>query len=126
MSLKIHSVENSNDPNHEFVRLTTTVAINMKGYALIDKTFDLNGEISNEFRHIYIFPDLILYPGEYLRLYTGKGDYKGETHDTQGHNIHFLYWNSEECVWNDQGGDTATLIKISVVDSKKVPPVKKK
>lgn len=31
MSLKIHSVVNSNNPNEEFVRLKTTEKINLKG-----------------------------------------------------------------------------------------------
>jgi hypothetical protein len=125
MSLTIYSVKNSNNPDDEIVRFQTSKRINLKGYALVDRTFDADGDISNEFRHIFIFPDLEVQPGEFVRLYTGKGEYKKGNH-SNGHVIHYLYWNAEECVWNDKGGDTATLIKYTVIDSEAVPPIVKK
>lgn len=125
MSLKIYSVENSNIPENEIVRLKTSRKINLKGYALVDRTFSDGIKISNEFRHIFIFPDLEVNPAEFVRLYTGKGKYKKEKHYKDNHIIHFLYWNSEQCVWNDKGGDTATLITYNAVDSKAVPAVEK-
>ena len=124
MSLKIHSVVNASIPAEEFVRLHTTTKMNLKGYALVDRTFDTDGKVSNEFRHIYIFPDLDINPKEWVRLYTGPGKNRSGENDAK-EKVHFLYWNAKECVWNDQGGDTATLINYTAVDSKVVPPVKK-
>ena len=58
-------------------------------------------------------------------VYTGPGkNHPGENGNKE--KVHFLYWNSKECVWNDKGGDTATLIKYTVADSQVVPPVEKK
>ncbi len=125
MGLKIHSVVNASDPANEFVRLHTDVKINLKGFAVVDRTFDADGKVSNEFRHIYVFPDLEVNPGEWIRLYTGVGkNSTGENGNKE--KVHFLYWNAKECVWNDKGGDTATLIKYTVVNSQIVPPVEKK
>jgi len=125
MSLKIHSVVNASNPENEFVRLHTEVKTNLKGYAIVDRTFDADGKVSNEFRHIYVFPDLEVNPGEWIRLYTGTGkNSTGENGNKE--KVHFLYWNANECVWNDKGGDTATLIKYTLINSKVVPPVEKK
>jgi hypothetical protein len=125
MSLKIHSVVNASNPDEEFVRLSTSEKTNLKGYALVDRTFDADGKVSNEFRHIYVFPDMEVNPKEWVRLYTGKGKNSDGKNDN-GHVVHFLYWGAKECVWNDEGGDTATLIKYTVADSKEVPAVPKK
>jgi len=124
MSLKIHSIVNSSNPQNEFVRLSTKIKTNLKGYAIVDVTFDDDGNPSNEFRHIYFFPDLEVNPGEWIRLYTGKGvNDLGKNGNNQ--DVHFLYWNSDECVWNDQGGDKATLIKYTIINSVEVPPTEK-
>ncbi|UPT69925.1 MAG: hypothetical protein M0D53_12395 [Flavobacterium sp. JAD_PAG50586_2] len=129
MSLRINSVVNASEPNKEFVRLVSTTNLNLKGYALVDRTFDEDGEISNEFRHIYIFPDLDITPTDIVVLFTGNP--VGNTpavvkRENNSGNIYKLYWQSESCVWNDEGGDTATLIKYTVQHSKVVPAIEKK
>ncbi|WP_284653536.1 hypothetical protein [Flavobacterium terrisoli] len=124
MSLKIISVVNASKPEGEFVRLYASAKMNAKGYALVDRTFDSDGTISNEFRHIYVFPNIELKAKDWIRLYTGNGKYK-TVENTDGSNIHLLYWNSNECVWNDKGGDTATLIKYTVENKVIVPAVSK-
>ncbi|MDB5091215.1 MAG: hypothetical protein JWR09_5209, partial [Mucilaginibacter sp.] len=55
---------------------------------------------------------------------TGKGKDSKQKSD-EGKIIHAVYWGSEDCVWNDTGGDTATLINFVTVNSVTVPPVKK-
>jgi len=124
MSLKINSVINAQNPDSEIVWLQASAKINLKGYALVDRTFDEKGKISNEFRHIFIFPDLEINSGEWVRLYTGNGKYS-TSKTTKNEIIHNLYWQSSSCVWNDAGGDTASLIKYTSVNSVIVPAVKK-
>lgn len=127
MSLKIFNVENSNDPLKEIVRLRASEKVNLKGYAIVDRTFDQDGSLSNEFRHIYVFPKLELKKGDWVRLYTGKGTYSTQQNASSSEEtVHKLYWQSGECVWNNAGGDTATLIKFSAEDSKIVPAVSTK
>ncbi len=124
MSIILNSVDNASSPQLEFVWLKVIAKTNIKGYAIVDRTFDSNEKISNEFRHIFIFPDLEVEKGEWVKLCTGNGTY-GKVKSTSGAYIHKLFWNSSECVWNDNGGDTATLIKYSTIKSVKVPAIKK-
>lgn len=129
MSLKINSIANASNPDKEFVRLVTTTNVNLKGYALVDRTFDEDGKVSNEFRHIFIFPDLDVTKDDLVVLYTGNPVASKPAigkHASLKGNIYRLYWQSDSCVWNDNGGDTATLIKYTVQDSKVVPAVEKK
>ncbi|SEO68296.1 hypothetical protein SAMN05444671_4159 [Flavobacterium sp. CF108] len=123
MSLKIHRVKNSNDPQKEFVILKATGKVNLKDYAIVDKTFDSGGKISNEFRHFYNLPNLEINLGEWAFICTGTGKNRVINQDSKI--IHLLHWNAKECVWNDQGGDTATLIKFDVINSVTVPPIDK-
>ncbi|MDR6761827.1 hypothetical protein J2Y38_002036 [Flavobacterium sp. 2755] len=124
MSVNLHSVDNAEKPQSEFVWIEATAKTNMKGYALVDRTFNSSDKVSNEFRHIFIFPDLEVEKGEWIRICTGNGKYE-KVKSTSGAYVHKLFWNSSECVWNNNGGDTATLIKYSVIKSVKVAAVKK-
>jgi hypothetical protein len=121
MSLKIYSVINASTPNKEVVGLKTSIDVNLKDYAIVDKTFDKNGNTSNKFRHIFIFPDVAVKKGEFMRVYSGKGKYKTTTNE-KGNNIHHFFWNSDECIWNNEG-DLATLISFSLEGNCKVSPL---
>lgn len=124
--LKITSVVNSNKVEGEFVRLRASVAMNTANYALVDRTFDTDGNVSNEFRHIYVFPPIDLSAGEEVIVHSGKGkDGKIKYSDSEG-KYHRLFWGANDCVWNDEGGDKATLIKFEVINTVTVPPVEKK
>lgn len=125
MSITLLSVVNSEKPADEYVRLKATAKVNLAGYAIVDRTFDEAEDVSNEFRHIFIFPELEIEKGDYVRLYTGSGRYKKLKNTNGPGHVHLLYWQSEKCVWNDKSQDTATLIKYSVVGQVKVPTDKK-
>lgn len=126
MGLKLHSAVNGTSPDKELIWLTTDEKINLSGYALVDRTFKSDGEISNEFRHIFIFPNIELNSGDWVCLYNGKGEYttRPYQHNTTK-KVHKLYWGADHCVWNDEGGDRATLISYKVIDGMDVPAVKK-
>ncbi|MFC0777770.1 hypothetical protein [Flavobacterium sp. HJSW_4] len=125
MSLNLHSVINSENTNNELVWLQATEKINLKGYALVDRTFDSKENVSNEFRHIFFFPNLVVEKNDWVQLFTGNGKYQKVQSTDKSCFIHKLYWQSDKCVWNNNGGDTATLIKCALVKSVKVPAVKK-
>ena len=124
-TFEIEQVNNSNKVEEELVILNAIGDINTKGYALVDRTFDENGKPTNEFRHIFVFPNIEVKKGEKVVVCTGKGK-SGPKRLDSGEKFHALYWGANECVWNDDGGDTATLINFTVVNSVVVPPVKKK
>lgn len=121
MSISLLSVVNSDKPAGEYVRLRAAAKINLAGYAIVDRTFDEAEQVSNEFRHIFVFPNLEIDKGDYVRLYTGKGNYDKQKNVNGPGNIHLLYWQSEKCVWNDKSQDAATLIKYTVIGQVKVP-----
>ena len=117
MGLKIHSVNNSKSVQGEFIWIKVTENVNIEGYAIVDRAFNGEENLSNQFRHIYVFPSLDVDKDDWVRLWTGKGNYrKMKVPDDEGF-MHDLYWGSEHCVWNDSGEDIATLIKYSVVNS---------
>lgn len=51
MSLKLIRVDNSKIPQKERVVLRAAQEVDLKGYAVVDRTFDPKGKVSNEFRH---------------------------------------------------------------------------
>lgn len=124
MSLKIHKVVNASKPEDEIIWLEASKSTSLKGYAIIDKTFDANGKISNEFRHIYLFSEHQVAKDDFVALHSGKGDFRKVKNNRGTFNHHF-YWGSGSCIWNDKGGDTAGLISINEIDKKVVPPVNK-
>lgn len=123
MALQITKVINGDTPNEEKVWIKATSAMNTKGYAIVDRTFDKNGKVSNEFRHIYILPDIALEQNQSLVLYTGKGTNGKKKYNNSNDYYYTCYWGADHCVWNNKGGDTATLISYLVVDAEQVPAV---
>lgn len=124
MNLEILEVINSNKPEEEVVRLQANADVNLRDYAVIDRTFGPSERVTNEFRHIFPFPSQAVKKGEYVRLHTGTGNYV-KTNNSDGTVTHHFYWGSKTCIWNDKGGDVATLLSYTVMNSKTVPPVKK-
>ena len=121
MSLKIESVVNGESPDAEYVRIKVLDTVNIEGYAIVDRTFDAKGNLSNEFRHIFVFPSTVVEKGDWIRLYSGKNAYKAVRNLQDTASIHKFYWGADNCVWNNNGGDRATLIRYSVIDGVDVP-----
>jgi hypothetical protein len=126
MDLKLLSVVNSNKPEGEYVRLCAYADVNLGNYAVIDRTFGPSETVTNEFRHIFPFPSKEIKAGEYVRLHTGFGNdggkYEREVQDNKVI-VHHFYWKSKTCIWNDKGGDVATLFHYEVINSVDVPAV---
>jgi hypothetical protein len=73
MPLKILRVINGKTPEEEFVWLYTDADVNLYPYAVVDRTFLPDGGVSNEFRHIFVFPNLKIGKCEQVKLFTGPG-----------------------------------------------------
>jgi len=125
-TLEITKVLNGSTVEEEKVWLKATAPISTKGFALVDRTFDENEKVSNEFRHIYVFPEYQLAKDQAIVVYTTKGTNGFKKYNNSNDKYLALYWGSEECVWNDNGKDTATLINFIPVNSVAVPAVNKK
>ena len=125
MSLKITLIENGSIPNAERVWLQATDNINTKGYAIVDRTFDADRNISNEFRHIYILPSIDLKKNEDLIIFIGSGKNEKRKFGDTKKDYYACYWGSEHCILNDKGGDSISLIQYDFITSKKAPAIKK-
>jgi len=122
---KITEINNSSEAKNEYIRLKASIGVNTKDYALVDRTFEENGNLSNEFRHIFVFPDILLKPNEEVIVCTGTGTNGKGKYKTGNEEYHRLYWGAKACIMNDKGGDRITLIRYSVESSMAVPAVGK-
>ena len=111
MKLKITAVRDIRNIDSERVVMEATEDCDLGDYILFDTTYTEKGGVSNEWRHIFIFPNKKVKKGEIVRVYTKKGSTgeipaKGDT----PHHYNF-YWNLEKSIWNDNG-DCAHLYEI--------------
>ena len=85
---------------------------NLSRYILFDNTYDEDGNVSNINRHNFIFPNLNVNKGDFIRIYTKKGErnaFSNKSHTT----TYELYWGFDEeyTIWNNPS-DVAVIIKI--------------
>jgi hypothetical protein len=117
MGLEIQKIKNPQDSKNtdeEYVILNVITEKNEKDhlgkYAIVDETFDKEGDQSNIFRHIFAFPNVEVSNGDCVHLHTGKG--KNEVFEnSKGSNTYKFYWGSDDFIWNNKG-DEAILIEL--------------
>lgn len=116
MHLQILRVRDAGDLDNEKIILKANQSCEISWYILFDNTYDETGNLSNLWRHVYIFPAIHLNAGDFIWLYTkaGKNSKRGNDSNTT---THLLYWGLDEIIWN-KGKDVAHLIKY--VDSQSI------
>lgn len=118
MSLEIIKIEYKGDAKEEYILLKATKTINVSNYAIVDRTFDEEGNVSNIYRHFYRFPAQQVQEGEYVSLWTGKGIYNYGKLQNSTSPVHRFYWGSEAPIWNDTSVDSAELLEVKTVARK--------
>lgn len=107
MELRLIKIKDANTDD-ERVILRALAKCNLNNYILFDTTYDENGVVSNKFRHLFVFPDLVVEKGDFIWLYTKSGVYG--THFNVSKTItHKLYWGVKSHIWNNEG-DKAYLL----------------
>lgn len=101
---------------NECVILKVLKSCNLWPYIIFNTAYDSLGQISNENRKSYYFPNMSANKGDYIVLYSGFGK-NYVSRNQKGTNTIFLYWNLQYSVWNN-AKDTALLVQIN--DFKKV------
>ena len=114
MSLKISNLEKDGDASKEYILLQATDDVNISAYAIVDKTFNKDGKVSNVHKHFYRFPSQTVKKGEYVSLRTGKGKNEKVNVDKLG-TVHRFYWGSDAPFWNDRETEQAELLKVATV-----------
>ncbi len=116
MQLQILKVRDAGDLENERIILKANQTCEISWYILFDNTYDDDGNISNLWRHMYIFPKIEVKAGDFIWLYskTGENSNRGNNSNTT---TYLLYWGLDETIWNKEN-DTAHLIKY--IDSQSV------
>jgi len=116
MGLKIKNIVDKGKLKTEAVLLYATSPVELGHYAIIDQTFDAEGNISNVYPHFYRFPAMTVKKGEAVVLWTKKGDYEVKK-TPEGRTVHHFYWGSKAAIWNNTEKDVAVLLGIKTVDT---------
>jgi len=120
MSLKIHAVHNHGDAEQEYIFLEATSDIDLGNYAVVDRTFNKDGKLSNVHRHYFRFPNKSIKNGDFVSLRTSVGKYELDK-TNKGNPLHRFYWGSKAPIWNDANTEQAELLKVSTVEYKNAP-----
>lgn len=118
MSLRINNLIKDGDADKEYILLIATADVNINNFAIVDKTFNPNGTVSNVHKHYYRFPSKDVKKGEYVSLRTGVGKDNEGTIDKV--KVHRFFWGSKAAFWNDKNTEKAELLKVSTVETKTV------
>lgn len=117
MILKVLRVKNGSKPLGELVRLKVLEDTVLSRFAIVDETYDDDGE-SNTHRHFYRFPyKNRATKGDFIRVYTGIG--KDNIEDHGSYKIFIFYMGFDSCIWNNIG-DRIELFEVSPVQRMKV------
>lgn len=84
---------------------------NLWPFIIFDATYDENGISSNLMRHSFFFPSQNVIKGDYVIVYTGKGQSQ-HFKNRSGSTTWVYYWGLEVNVWNNKG-DEALLVKVA-------------
>lgn len=116
MHLEILRVRDAGDLENERIVLKANQVCEISWYILLDNTYDEYGNLSNLWRHVYVFPKIKVKAGDFIWLYSKKGENssRGNKSNTT---THLLYWGLDETIWNKEK-DAAHLIKY--IDSQSV------
>lgn len=118
MSLKIENLIKDGDQDKEYILLIATENINISSYAIVDRTFNKDGNFSNIHKHFYRFPSKEVKKGEFVSLRTGKGKNTiGKIGDIP---VHRFFWGSDAAFWNDSEVEKAELLKVETIAFKLV------
>lgn len=111
MHIQIIKVKDAGDLDNERIIFKATKSCNINWYVLFDSTYESDGTPSNLWRHLYIFPDLEVEEGDFIWLYTKKGQNRQRTNNSQT-TTHELFWGLGNTIWNNGvTHDVAHLIK---------------
>lgn len=123
MELEIKRVKNASSPSKEYVVLQATEDTNLYYWAVVDSTFNPDGSMSNEHRHVYFFPAKQLKKGDWVVLYSGTGtDGAIKKFSDVDATFYAYYWQSGSCIWNNTG-DNASLIRYGNGNTVKVSAI---
>lgn len=88
--------------NNEHILLKVLNSCNLNFYLLFDTTYDENGVYSNKQRHLFVFPNINVKAGDYVRVYTKEG-VRSEFKNKAGTTTYNVYWGLDHKILNKNG-----------------------
>lgn len=118
MDLKVIGIRNAGESSERLL-IRVENDCNLRGYMVVDNTYDENGQLSNVDRHVYVFPSHEVKKGNIVRLYTRRGIDKetdGTFGKTESVKYYNFYWGYDDgcTVWN-KDGDTPYILHFDKV-----------
>lgn len=116
--IEIITLISDGDATKEYILLKALEDVNINDYAVVDKTFNNKGNVTNVHRHFYRFPKKDIKKDEYISLRTGEGSNElGVLKDLKTP-VHRFYWQSNAPIWNDKDAERAELLYVKTVDQR--------
>ncbi len=117
MDIKIKNI-NGQGTEKEKIVLYVQKMCNLGQYILFDITKDENGFNSNKLRHMFILPNKIVNAGDYVYVYTHKGQDK--SYNNKAKTLTYeIYWGLDVNIWNEDG-DNVILVHYDDSDMLKI------
>ena len=117
MKIEIVSIHEMGKRNEEYVKIKVLESCDLKYYIVADTTYTSDSSISNKMRHMYWFKTKDVSQGDYVFLYTGKGQDRSFANNVKT-TTHVFYCGVDNAIWNDDG-DGAILFAVSGWKAKK-------
>jgi hypothetical protein len=111
MNIEIINIIDRGIANKERLWLRVIADCDLVYYMVYDTVYQSPSQISITPKHTYWFRAKKVKAGDYLILFTGKGN-ASESKNNDGSSNHFLYWNLDKTIWNKEG-DCAVLFELS-------------
>lgn len=110
--MAVVSAQTTGGPKNEYVVLKANRDLNTQFVMLSDTTYSSPTHISNKLRHVFWLPDLELFAGDHMVIWTGVGtsgfDLSGIASLVRGQRWYHHHLNLGGSIWNDEK-DRATL-----------------
>lgn len=120
MDLRIIGIRDAGSPSERLL-LKAVRDCSLYGYVILDNVYDDSGELSNAFRHVFVFPKDEVKKDEYIRVWTKKGQphISQSTFNMQPAVYHNYYrgFDADMTVW-EMKEDTSFLLH---VDDSNIP-----
>lgn len=104
MELKILKLADKGDLQNERVILKVVSDCNLGWYIVMDNTYNDDGTLSNLWRHSCILPSVVAKEGDFVWLYTKKGNYNKRGNDSNTSTFE-VFWGLDCSIWNKERDD---------------------
>lgn len=117
MEVEIIGVADKGNLDKERLVIKVVQQCNLAWLIVMDNTYDEEGRLSNKWRHVYVMPKIMANEGDYIWLYTKKGNILTRD-NTSGTKTYELFWGLDQTLWN-QDEDYAHVVRYVDSQSKK-------